>query len=97
MFENFSPKAIRSIMLAQEESRRLSHPFVGTEQILLGLIRGRTDVAAKVLNHCGVELNSARIEVENIIGKGSGVVVVEVPLTPNAKTVLELAIEAGRE
>ena len=61
-------------MLAQEEARRLGHNFVGTEQILLGLIGEGTGVAAKVLKSLGVNLKDSRIEVEKIIGRGSGFV-----------------------
>ena len=80
MFERFTEKAIKVIMLAQEEARRLGHNFVGTEQILLGLIGEGTGVAAKVLKSMGVNLKDARIEVEKIIGRGSGFVAVEIPL-----------------
>ena len=85
MFERFTEKAIKVIMLAQEEARRLGHNFVGTEQILLGLIGEGTGVAAKVLKSMGVNLKDARIEVEKIIGRGSGFVAVEIPFTPRAK------------
>ena len=68
MFERFTEKAIKVIMLAQEEARRLGHNFVGTEQILLGLIGEGTGVAAKVLKSMGVNLKDARVEVEKIIG-----------------------------
>jgi ATP-dependent Clp protease ATP-binding subunit ClpC len=84
-------------MLAQEEARRLGHNFVGTEQILLGLIGEGTGVAAKVLKSMGVNLKDARIEVEKIIGRGSGFVAVEIPFTPRAKRVLELSLEEARQ
>eukprot|EP01024_Parvocaulis_polyphysoides_P059034 TRINITY_DN6373_c1_g1_i4.p1 TRINITY_DN6373_c1_g1~~TRINITY_DN6373_c1_g1_i4.p1 ORF type:complete len:883 (+),score=173.42 TRINITY_DN6373_c1_g1_i4:184-2649(+) len=84
-------------MLAQEEARRLGHNFVGTEQILLGLIGESTGIAAKVLKGMGVNLKEARIEVEKVIGRGSGFVAVEIPFTPRAKRVLELSLEEARQ
>ena len=93
MFERFTEKAIQVIILSQEETRRLGHNFIGTEIILLGLIAEESGVAAKVLQSMGVTLETARKEVENIIGKGSGFVSVEVPFTPKAKRMLELANE----
>lgn len=97
MFERFTEKAIKVIMLAQEESRRLGHNFVGTEQILLGLIGEGTGLAFKVLNSMGVTLKDARVEVEKIIGRGTGFVAVEIPFTPRAKRVLELSLEEARQ
>ncbi|QNI82655.1 ATP-dependent Clp protease ATP-binding subunit ClpC [Synechococcus sp. RS9907] len=97
MFERFTESAIKVIMLAQEEARRLGHNFVGTEQILLGLIGEGTGVAAKVLKSMGVNLKDARVEVEKIIGRGSGFVAVEIPFTPRAKRVLELSLEEARQ
>ena len=97
MFERFTEKASKVIMLAQEEARRLGHNFVGTEQILLGLIGEGTGVAAKVLKSMGVNLKDARVEVEKIIGRGSGFVAVEIPFTPRAKRVLELSLEEARQ
>lgn len=97
MFERFTEKAIKVIMLAQEEARRLGHNFVGTEQILLGLIGEGTGVAAKTLKSLGVTLRDARVEVEKIIGRGSGFVAVEIPFTPRAKRVLELSWDEARQ
>lgn len=96
MFENFTREAIKTILLATEEGLRLGHNFVGTEQLLLGLIEPssrlpesfqlppgkRTDVAASVLSSLGVTLEAARIEVEKIIGRGAGDFGVEIPFTP---------------
>lgn len=90
-------KTKQVIMLAQEEARRLGHNFVGTEQILLGLIGEGTGIAAKVLKSMGINLKDARAEVEKIIGKGSGFVAVEIPFTARAKRVLELALEEARQ
>ena len=97
MFERFTEKAIKVIMLAQEEARRLGHNFVGTEQVLLGLIGEGTGVAAKTLKTMGVSLKEARAEVEKIIGRGSGFVAVEIPFTPRAKRVLELSWDEARQ
>jgi len=97
MFERFTEKAIKVVMLAQEEARRLGHNFVGTEQILLGLIGESSGIAAKVLKSMGVTLKEARVEVEKIIGRGSGFVAVEIPFTPRAKRVLEMSLEEARQ
>nr|YP_009531013.1 endopeptidase Clp ATP-binding chain C [Paulinella micropora]AXY63702.1 endopeptidase Clp ATP-binding chain C [Paulinella micropora] len=97
MFERFTEKAIKVVMLAQEEARRLGHNFVGTEQLLLGLIGEGTGLAAKMLKSMGLNLKTTRIEVEKIIGRGSGFVAVEIPFTPRAKRVLELSLEEARQ
>lgn len=89
MFEHFTSESIKVIMLAQEEARRLGHNFVGTEQILLGLIGEGTGIAAKVLTELGVTLKDARREVEKIIGRGSGFVPPEIPFTPKVKSLFE--------
>jgi ATP-dependent Clp protease ATP-binding subunit ClpC len=97
MFERFTDKALQVIMLAQEESRRLGHNFVGTEQILLGLLGEGSGVAFKVLKSFGVNIKDARLEVERLIGRGSGFVAVEIPFTPRAKKILEMAMQQGRD
>ena len=97
MFERFTEKAIKVIMLAQEEARRLGHNFVGTEQVLLGLIGEGTGIASKTLKSMGITLKDARAEVEKIIGRGSGFVAVEIPFTPRAKRVLELSWDEARQ
>lgn len=96
IFERFTEKAVKAILLSQEESRRLGHNFVGTEQILIGLIGENTGIGAKVLKSMGINLEDARIEVEKIVGRGSGCVTVEIPFTPRAKRVLELSLEEAR-
>ncbi|HEY9614314.1 ATP-dependent Clp protease ATP-binding subunit [Allocoleopsis sp.] len=96
MFERFTDTAIKVIRLSQEEARRLGHNFVGTEQLLLGLIGEGTGVAAKVLQSMGLTLKEAREEVEKIIGRGSGFVAVEIPFTPRSKRVLELSLKESR-
>jgi phosphotransferase system IIA component len=88
-FNRFTEKAIKVIMLAQEEARRLGHNRVGTEQILLGLIGEGTGYAAKTLKSKGINLKDARVQVEKIIGRGRDYVAVEIPLTPQAKQLLE--------
>jgi ATP-dependent Clp protease ATP-binding subunit ClpA len=93
MFERFTESAIKVIMLAQEESRRLGHNFVGTEQILLGLIGEEKGIAAKVLIAHDLTVATARFEVEKIIGRGNGIVSIEIPFTPRAKRVLELSLK----
>jgi len=98
MFERFTTDAIKAIMLAQEESRRLGHNFVGTEQIFLGLIAlGPSAVASRVLKSAGITLKTARMEVEKVIGRGSGYVAVEIPFTPRAKRALELSWAAAKQ
>lgn len=97
MFERFTEKAIKTVLLAQEESRRLGHNFVGTEQILLGLIGEGTGIAAKILKKHGVTYKDARVEVEKIIGRGGGFVAVEIPFTPRCKRILELSWQEARK
>jgi len=97
MFERFTDKAIKVVMLAQEEARRLGHNLVGTEQILLGLIAEGSGIAAKALADLGISLKDAQAEVEKIIGRGTGFVPVEVPFTPRAKRVLELSLDEARQ
>jgi ATP-dependent Clp protease ATP-binding subunit ClpC len=96
MFEHFTSEAIKVVMLAQEEARRLGHNFVGTEQILLGLMGEGTGVAAKVLSDLGVTLKEARREVEKIIGRGSGYLPPEIPFTPKVKSLFEQAFKEAR-
>jgi ATP-dependent Clp protease ATP-binding subunit ClpC len=97
MFERFDKGAIKTIMLAQEEARRLGHNWVGTEQILLGLIGERSGIAARTLTSMGVNLKDARVEVEKIISRGSGFVAVEIPFTPRGKRLLELSWDEARK
>lgn len=97
MFERFTEQAIKVIMLAQEEARRLGHNFVGTEQLLLGLIAEGKGIAGKVLAESAINLKDARIEVEKIIGRGSGFAPAEIPFTPRVKRVLEASLEEARK
>jgi len=97
LFERIVEKDITVFMLAQEEARRLGHNFVGTEQLLLGLIGEGSGLGAKTLESFGVNLRDARVEVEKIIGRGSGFVAIEIPFTPRAKRVLELSWDEARQ
>jgi ATP-dependent Clp protease ATP-binding subunit ClpA len=97
MFERFTEESIKVIMLAQEESRRLGHNYVGTEQLLLGIVGEGTGIGAKVLKSMGVTLKAARKEVQLLTGRGSGFVAIEIPFTPRAKRVLELSLEEARQ
>lgn len=97
MFELFTEQSIRAIMLAQEEARRMGHNLVGTEQILLGIIREKNNTAAQILADLGVTLDSARSATENMIGRGSGVMPVELPFTPRVRSLFEHALQNARE
>lgn len=92
MFERFTDRARRVIVLAQEEARSLQHNYIGTEHLLLGLIREGDGVAAKALAAKGVELEDTRRQVEEMIGKGNAAPNGHIPFTPHAKQVLELSL-----
>lgn len=96
-FERFTEKAIVAMMYTQEERQRLDHYYIGTEQLLLALIRQESTISAKVPQSMGITLENARIEVEKIIGKGSGFVAVEIPFTYNGKQVLENSLRECRQ
>jgi ATP-dependent Clp protease ATP-binding subunit ClpC len=95
-FDKFTERARRVLTLAQEEAHRFNHNYIGTEHILLGLVREGDGVAAKVLSNLGVELNKVRSAVEFIIGRGDRTVTGEIGLTPRAKKVIELAVDEAR-
>ncbi|HEX3272247.1 MAG TPA: ATP-dependent Clp protease ATP-binding subunit [Ktedonobacterales bacterium] len=95
-FDKFTERARKVLSLAQEEAQRFNHNYIGTEHLLLGLVREGDGVAAKVLNNLGVELNKVRSAVEFIIGRGDRVVLGEIGLTPRAKKVIELAVDEAR-
>ena len=95
MFERFTDRARRVIVLAQEEARMLNHNYIGTEHILLGLIHEGEGVAAKALESMGISLEDVRREVEEIIGQGSQPHTGHIPFTPRAKKVLELSLREG--
>jgi len=95
-FDKFTERARRVLTLAQEEAQRFNHNYIGTEHLLLGLVREGDGVAAKVLNNLGVELTKVRSAVEFIIGRGEKTPTGEIGLTPRAKKVIELAVEEAR-
>ena len=97
MFEKFTEGAIKVIMLSQEEARRMGHNFVGTEQLLLGIIGQRHGIGARALKKQKVTLKKARREIELYIGRGTGFVASEIPFTPRAKRVLEMAVHEGKD
>jgi ATP-dependent Clp protease ATP-binding subunit ClpC len=92
MFERFTDRARRVVVLAQEEARELGHNYIGTEHILLGLIREGGGIAARALEALGIRLEAVRLEVQAIIGKGPGMPAGHIPFTPRAKKVLELSL-----
>ncbi|MCA1691916.1 MAG: NDP-hexose 4-ketoreductase, partial [Actinobacteria bacterium] len=92
MFERFTDRARRVVVLAQEEARLLNHNYIGTEHILLGLIHEGEGVAAKALEQLGISLEAVRTQVEEIIGQGGSSPSGHIPFTPRAKKVLELSL-----
>ena len=97
MFEKFTEGAIKIIMISQEESRRMGHNFVGTEQLLLGVIGQRHGIGARALRKVKVTLRKARKEIEQYVGRGTGFISSEIPFTPRAKRVLEMAVHEGKD
>jgi ATP-dependent Clp protease ATP-binding subunit ClpC len=95
-FDKFTERARKVLSLAQEEAQRFNHPDIGTEHLLLGLVREGEGVAARVLTNMGVQLPKVRSAVEFIIGRGEGAVIGEIGLTPRAKKVIELAVDEAR-
>src|SRR6476659_9208741 len=95
-FDKFTERARKVLQLAQEEAQRFNHNYIGTEHLLLGLVREGDGVAARVLNNMGVQLPKVRSAVEFIIGRGEGAVIGDIGLTPRAKKVIELAVDEGR-
>jgi ATP-dependent Clp protease ATP-binding subunit ClpC len=96
MFERFTNRARQVVVQAQEEARLLSHNYIGTEHILLGLLREGEGVAARVLDSLGVSLAGARLQVEQIIGRGQHAQSGHIPFTPRAKKVLELSLSEAK-
>src|SRR5271169_1986190 len=92
MFERFTDRARRVVVLAQEEARLLNHNYIGTEHILLGLIHVGEGVAAKALESLGISLEAVRAQVEEIIGQGQQIPSGQIPFTPGAKKVMELSL-----
>jgi ATP-dependent Clp protease ATP-binding subunit ClpC len=95
-FDKFTERARKVLQLAQEEAQRFNHNYIGTEHLLLGLVREGEGVAAKVLANLGVDLNKVRSAVEFIIGRGERTVTGDIGLTPRAKKVIELSVEEAR-
>src|ERR1022692_2371672 len=95
MFERFTDRARSVVVLAQEEARLLNHNYIGTEPLLLGVIRESEGIAAKALTVLGVELDTAREHVEEIVGRGTREPSGHIPFTPRAKKVLELSLRGG--
>lgn len=97
MFNRFTERAKKVIFLAREEARRLDHDYLGTEHILLGLIREGEGIGAAALQNLAIDLAQVRIEVEKAVGKGGGALFLgQIPFTPRAKKVLELAVTEAR-
>ena len=92
MFEKFTDRARRVVVLAQEEARMLNHNYIGTEHILLGLIHEGEGVAAEALNGVGISLDEVRQQVEEMVGPGRISPSGQIPFTPRAKMVLELSL-----
>jgi len=92
MFERFTDRARRVVVLAQEEARILNHNYIGTEHILLGMIHEGEGVAASALESLGISLTAVRSQVEEIIGRGQAAPTGHIPFTPRAKKVLEFSL-----
>ena len=92
MFERFTDRARRVVVLAQDEAKMLNHNYIGTEHILLGLIHEGEGVAAKALEQMGISLEAVREQVEEVIGHGQTQPTGHIPFTPRAKKVLELSL-----
>jgi hypothetical protein len=92
VFERFTDRARRVVVLAQEEARMLNHNYIGTEHLLLGLIHEGEGVAAKALEALDISLNAVRLQVEEIIGEGQSPPTGHIPFTPRAKKILELSL-----
>jgi ATP-dependent Clp protease ATP-binding subunit ClpC len=97
MFERFTDRARRVVVLAQEEARILNHNYIGTEHLLLGLIREGDGVAAEALESLGISLDAVRQQVEQIIGRGQQAPSGHIPFTPRAKKVLELSLREATQ
>ena len=95
-FDKFTERARKVLSLAQEEAQRFQHNYIGTEHLLLGLVREGDGVAAKVLTNLGVTLEEVRTTIESIIGRGDRIALGEIGLTPRAKKVIELAVDEAR-
>jgi ATP-dependent Clp protease ATP-binding subunit ClpC len=97
MFERFTDRARRVVVLAQEEAQRLRHNHIGTEHLLLGLLHGQDGIAAQVLNSAGITLEAARAQVAELVGQGGKPLMGHIPFTQRAKKVLELSLREALE
>jgi|SRR2546421_2234759 len=97
MFERFTERARQVVVLAQDEARALRHNYIGTEHLLLGLLREEEGIAARVLGELGVTLDDMRADVRSIVGVGDEAATGQIPFTPRAKKVLELSLRAANE
>jgi ATP-dependent Clp protease ATP-binding subunit ClpC len=95
VFEQFTERARQVVVLAQEEARALRHNYIGTEHILLGLLREEEGLAARVLESLDITVEEVRAQVARIVGQGEEVTTGQIPFTPRAKKVLELALREG--
>ena len=96
MFERFTERARQVVVLAQDEARALKHNYIGTEHILLGLLREEEGLAARVLESLDITVEEVRAQVARIVGQGDEVTTGQIPFTPRAKKVLELALREAR-
>ena len=97
MFERFTERARQVVVLAQDEARALGHQYIGTEHLLLGLLREKEGLAARALDSLNVTIDEVRAQVERIVGRGDdGATTGQVPFTPRAKKTLELALREGQ-
>ena len=96
MFERFTERARQVVVLAQDEARTLKHNYIGTEHILLGLLREEEGLAARVLESLNIRMEEVRAQVARIVGQGDEVATGQIPFTPRAKKVLELSLREAR-
>src|SRR3954451_4607755 len=96
MYERFTDRARKVMQLANQEAQRFNHEYIGTEHILLGLVKEGSGVAANVLKNLDIDLRKIRLEVQNIVQSGPDAVLGKLPQTPRAKKVIEYAIEEAR-
>jgi ATP-dependent Clp protease ATP-binding subunit ClpC len=97
VFERFTERARQSVVLAQDEARALKHNYIGTEHILLGVLREEEGLAARVLESLGITVEEVRVLVARIVGQGDEVTTGQIPFTPRAKKVLELSLREALE
>jgi ATP-dependent Clp protease ATP-binding subunit ClpC len=96
MFERFTERARQVVVLAQDEARALRHNYIGTEHLLLGLLREQEGIAARVLDSLDITIEEVRVQVGRLVGVGDDVTAAQIPFTPRAKKVLELALREAQ-